>query len=207
MGSGRGYLQDIVANYTRLDISANVARFYHKKFVLGSATAMPLPDNSFDGGWTIRVLEHVPNPEQALSEMRRVMRNNAVIFLNPAWNCSSRAAQGYDVRPYSDLDFKGKLIKATGPAVDSVFFSRAARVPARTLRWSASMFGPTRLHYRSLKANYTEYWQADSDAVNSLDRHDMLLWFRTRGDECLNCARYGGTPLMGDAPLIIRIRK
>jgi cyclopropane fatty-acyl-phospholipid synthase-like methyltransferase len=49
IGSGRGYLQDIAQNYTGLDISPSVARFYHKRFVLGSATAMPFPDNSFDG--------------------------------------------------------------------------------------------------------------------------------------------------------------
>ena len=69
IGSGRGYLQDVVENYTGLDISSNVSRFYHKKFVLGSATAMPFPDDSFDGGWSIWVLEHVPNPEQALLEL------------------------------------------------------------------------------------------------------------------------------------------
>jgi hypothetical protein len=39
IGSGRGYLQDVAQNYTGLDISPSVARFYHKKFVLGSATA------------------------------------------------------------------------------------------------------------------------------------------------------------------------
>jgi cyclopropane fatty-acyl-phospholipid synthase-like methyltransferase len=49
IGSGRGYLQDVAQNYTGLDISPTVARFYHKKFVLGSATSMPFPDNSFDG--------------------------------------------------------------------------------------------------------------------------------------------------------------
>jgi hypothetical protein len=62
IGSGRGYLQDVVENYPGLDISSNVSRFYHKKFVLGSATAKPFSDNSFDGGWFIWAAEHVPNP-------------------------------------------------------------------------------------------------------------------------------------------------
>src|SRR5215472_8597319 len=39
VGSGRGYLQDVVEDYTGLDISPSVRRFYHQKFVLGSATA------------------------------------------------------------------------------------------------------------------------------------------------------------------------
>ena len=78
IGSGRGYLQDFAEDYTGLDISSTVSHFYHKKFVLGTATALPFADNTFDGGWSIWVFEHVPNPEQALLECRRVMKNNAV---------------------------------------------------------------------------------------------------------------------------------
>ena len=81
IGSGRGYLQDIAQNYTGLDISPSVASFYHKKFVLGSATAMPFADDSFDGVWSIWVFEHVPNPEQAFYEARRVTRDKGLLFL------------------------------------------------------------------------------------------------------------------------------
>jgi len=205
MGSGRGYLQDVVKNYTGLDISPNVSRFYHKKFVLGSMTAMPFPDNSFDGGWSIWVLEHVPNPEQALIEIRRVMKNKAVLFLYPEWNCNSWAADGYNVRPYSDFGFKGKLIKAAIPVRNSLPFRAAARIPTRILRGMAAWFGPTRLHYRLLQPNYKEYWEPDSDAVNQIDRQEMVLWFRSRGDECLNCE---GLPLITKThSLIIRIHK
>lgn len=105
IGSGRGYLQDLAENYVGLDISPSVARFYHKKFVVGTATALPFADDSFDGIWSIWVFEHVPNPEQAFREMRRVTRDGGVIFLCPAWNVPPWAAQGYAVRPYSDLGF------------------------------------------------------------------------------------------------------
>jgi SAM-dependent methyltransferase len=115
IGSGGGYLQDATQNYTGLDISPTAARFYHKKFVVGSATAMPFKDGSFDGVWSIAVFEHIPNPEQALYETRRVIKNNGVLFLFPSWNCRSWAADGYDVRPYSDFDLSGKLIKASIP--------------------------------------------------------------------------------------------
>jgi len=207
IGSGRGYLQDIVENYTGLDISTNVSRFYHKKFVLGSATAMPFADNSFDGGWSIWVLEHVPNPEQALVELRRVMKNNAVFFMRPAWNCKPWAAEGYRERPYSDFDFTGKLVKASIPVRDSWAFRGAARIPNRVLRSLASRGGPTRLHYRLLHPNYKEYWEADSDALNDIDRNEMMLWFRSRGDECLNCEGIAGSPLMKGTALVIRIHK
>ncbi len=207
VGSGRGYLQDVVDNYTGLDISSNVGRFYHKKFVLGTATSMPFPDSSFDGVWSIWVLEHVPNPEQALAEIRRVAKNNGMLYLFPAWNCRTWAANGYDVRPYSDFDWKGKLIKASVPIRNWKPFQATARFTSRVPRLMASWLGPTRFHYRRLEPNYKEYWEPDSDAVNSLDPYEMLLWFRSRGDECMNCDSTLGTPWMKSSPLIIRVHK
>lgn len=59
VGSGAGYLQDVVADYTGLDISSSARSHYHKPFVVASATDMPFPDASFDAIWTINVLEHV----------------------------------------------------------------------------------------------------------------------------------------------------
>jgi len=205
IGSGRGNLQDVAQNYTGLDISPSVERFYHKKFVLGSATSMPFPDNSFDGVWSIWVFEHVPNPEQAFTEARRVTRDNGVLFLLPAWNCTSWAAEGYEVRPYSDFDLVGKIIKASIPLRSSAPFRTMTLIPNRMVRSLVARFGPTRLRYRRLTPNYDKYWVADSDAVNSIDSHEALLWFRSRGDECLNCE--GPTLFTGYTPLIIRVHK
>jgi SAM-dependent methyltransferase len=217
IGSGRGYLQDIAEDYTGLDISSSVRRFYHKKFVLGSATSLPFPDDSFDGAWSVWVLEHVPNPEQALRELRRVMRNNGVVFLLPAWGCPSWAAEGYPVRPYSDFGLTGKIIKASIQYRNSPPLALPLRVaswiPTRLIRTvrtaSYLLWGPTRLHYRRLTPNYEKYWMADCDAVNSLDRHEMMLWFKSRGDECLNCSGILGSVLLrsSDDSLIVRIHK
>lgn len=208
IGSGRGYLQDVAENYTGLDISPSVSRFYHKKFVLASATAMPFPDNSFDGAWSIWVLEHIPGPEDALRETRRVVRNGGVIYLLPFWNAPSWAANGYDVRPYSDFNLVGKAIKASIPITSSRLFYAAYSIPNRILRTLASSFGgPITLHYRRLTPNYETYWQGDSDAVNSLDKYEVILWFRSRGDESLNCPASAGAILMKGAPLIIRVHK
>jgi SAM-dependent methyltransferase len=205
IGSGRGYLQDVAEKYTGLDISPTVARFYHKKFVLGSATAMPFADNTFDGVWSIWVFEHVPNPEQALREARRVTRDNGVLFLLPAWNCTSWAAKGYEVRPYSDFNTVGKIIKASIPLRSSPRFIAMSKLPNRLVRNIVAQFGPTKLRYRRLSPNYDQYWVPDSDAVNSIDRFEAMLWFRSRGDECLNCedAALSIAPM----PLIIRVHK
>ena len=99
VGSGDGYLQDLVADYTGLDIAKTAARYYHKPFVHGTATAMPFEHNTFDAIWTIWVLEHIPNPEAALAEMRRVVKPGGLLYLHPAWNCVPWAANGYEVTP------------------------------------------------------------------------------------------------------------
>ena len=207
IGSGRGYLQDLVQNYTGLDISPSVARFYHKKFVLGSATAMPFPDNSFDGVWSIMVFEHVPNPEQAFFEARRVTRDKGVLFLLPAWNCNSWAAEGYEVRPYSDFHLGGKIIKASIPLRSSAPFIAMTLVPNRIGRNFIARSGPTRLRYRRLIPNYEKYWVGDSDAVNSIDSYEAMLWFLSRGDECLNCEDASVFMPAVSMPLIIRVHK
>jgi len=205
IGSGRGYLQDIVDDYTGLDISSNVGRFYHKKFVLGSATAMPFEDNTFDGAWSIWVQEHVPNPEQFLREARRVVKNNGVIFLLTAWRCSPWASRGYAVREYRALGLTGKMIKASIPIVSKT--RDVSLVPIRWIREVAAAFAPTTLHYQRLTPNYDVYWEPDSDAINSIDEHEALLWFTSRGDECLNCDTPAGSVFMYRGPLIIRVHK
>src|ERR1051325_8880059 len=207
IGSGRGYLQDAAKNYVGLDISPSVKRFYHKKFVVGTATALPFADDSFDGIWSIWVFEHVPNPEQAFREMRRVIRNNGVIYLLPAWNADPWAAEGYAVRPYSDFGLPGKVIKASLVFRSSNEFRTPATLLVRGSRSVAALFGPTTLRYRKLQPNYEQYWVNDSDAVNSIDSYEGALWFLSRGDECLSC---GSAPMllsMFDTPLIIRVHK
>jgi SAM-dependent methyltransferase len=203
VGSGRGYLQDVVADYTGLDISPSAKRFYHKPFIVGSATLMPFGDDHFDSVWTVFTLEHVDNPEAALNEIRRVSRDGAILFLAPAWDVSPFAADGYPVRPYADLGIAGKIVKTWVP-VESYFWT-LSKPPVRFIRYASwRVFqSPTRLHYRQLTPNYQHYWMADSDAANSLDRYEMALWFLSRGDECLNC---NGFTDENDA-LLIRVHK
>ena len=209
VGSGQGYLQDLVADYTGLDISGTVRRFYHKPFVQASATEMPFHDDQYDAIWSIWVMEHVPNPEQMLSEMRRVVKPGGLIYLHPAWYCTPWAAEGYAVRPYRDFGFRGKLIKAALPLVASPMLDVLERHPTRFLRWAGSKLppGPTRFHYRLLRPNYDQYWMADSDALNSMDPYEAYLWFTTRGDQCLNCGSGWRTFWRTEPGLVIRVHK
>lgn len=196
VGAGRGYLQDIVPDYVGLDISPTARRFFHKPFVLGSATSLPFRDGEFDAVWTIWVLEHVPNPEQALSEMRRVVKPGGLLYLAPAWFCTRWAAQGYMVRPYSEFGLGGKVVKASIPL--QMFSSPFYIYPTRLMRMAgARLAGPTRFHYNLLTPNYDRYYQSDSDALNSMDPLEAMLWFESRGDKCLNC----GSSLLDEVSL------
>jgi SAM-dependent methyltransferase len=206
VGAGTGYLQDVVPNYVGLDISPTARRFFHKPFVEASATDMPFHDGEFDGLWSIWVLEHVPNPEQALLEMRRVVKDGGLLYLLPAWNCIPWAAEGYPVRPYPDLSLKGKAIKAAIPVLLHPVFVTTYLLPIRLLRSGyASISGePTRLHYTQLTPNFEHYWMPDSDAINSIDFYEMMLWFTSRGDECLSCGKH---PILEGHELVIRVHK
>jgi SAM-dependent methyltransferase len=189
VGAGSGMLQDAVDDYTALDIAATARQFFHKPFVEASATQMPFPDNSFDGLWSIWVLEHIPNPEKALLEMRRVVKPGGYILLHVANDVDRYAAQGYRVRPYSDFDIWGKIKKATIPIADSNAFYNFYARQVRLLRSLGSRLGggPSRLHFIKLDANYEQYWTNDSDACVSVSYHEVLRWFTSRGDQCLNC--------------------
>ena len=205
IGSGRGRLQDVVNDYTGLDIAPTAGRFYHKPFSAGSATALPFPENSFDSAWSILCMEHIPNPEQAFAEMRRVTKNGGLLYIVAAWNVATWAADGYDIRPYGDLSFVGKLHKLSLVLRASRPYTIAYRVPVRFMRLMSS--DHTRLHYIRLTPNYKAFWN-DSDAVNSIDRYEAALWFMGRGDECLSCTgAFHGIVHPQSGALIIRVHK
>jgi ubiquinone/menaquinone biosynthesis C-methylase UbiE len=209
IGCGRGAYQDLVVDYTGIDLSDSVRPFLRKPFIQGSASAIPLPDSVFDAAWTIYVLEHVPEPEAALLEMRRILKPGGLLFLYPAWQCRSWAADGYPVRPYTDFPLAGKLVKASIPIRDSVAYRSLYIMPrrvARTISWAATR-RPTRFRFRTLVPNYEKFWMPDSDAVNSMDPYEAILWFRSRGDDVLDPGGAVRQFLVRTGQLVIRINK
>jgi SAM-dependent methyltransferase len=207
VGSGRGYLQDVVADYTGLDLSSKVAAYYHKPFVVGSATDMPFPDDAFDAIWTIWVVEHIPLPERTYEEMRRVVKPGGLLFLGVAWNVPPWLADGFEVRPYGDFNLTGRFVKASLFVRRSAAFRMSHLFPTRLLRLAAYQMTGTNpaLHYSRLHPNYDVYWQPDSDAAVSLDRFESSLWFESRGDVCLNCDGVLGGVFNVGSPLVIRV--
>jgi SAM-dependent methyltransferase len=213
VGCGSGLLQDFTDRYVGIDLSMSARRFLHKPFVQASATELPFADGTFDAVWSIWVLEHVPNPEQALREICRVVKDGGYILLRPAWDVDAWAAQGYEVRPYGDLGWKGKLIKASIPIRSSRWYKIFHVRPVRLLRMLLTKLSgnPSQLRYRRLEPNYSKFWVTDSDAAVALDFFEVFLWFSSRGGECLNCPDvrdllFGG-PGGRRETMIIRVNK
>ncbi|MBI1748424.1 MAG: glycosyltransferase [Acidobacteria bacterium] len=189
LGCGRGAFQHMVADWIGVDLARSAGRSIEKPFAAASIEALPFADESFDAAWSITVLEHVLQPAVALAEVRRVLKPGGVAYLAPAWHCRPWAAQGFEVRPWSDFDWKGRLIKATIPLRNALWFRAVQTLPrrlAREVQWLINRRDSTDLHYRKLDANYETYWITDADACSAMDPHEMLMWFLSRGWKTLS---------------------
>jgi SAM-dependent methyltransferase len=188
IGSSGGFFQDMVEDYWGTDIAESLAQYYHKPYRVAQGASYPFEDAMFDAIWTIAVFEHIPDLHKAMLEIHRLLKPGGVVFFAPAWQCRPWAAQGYSVRPYRDLDWKGRLIKATIPVRNSVWWRSLFVFPKRLIRHALFLAGfrPKELAYRRLIPNYEIFWCADSDACNSIDPHDAILWFLSHGFECVS---------------------
>jgi SAM-dependent methyltransferase len=208
VGCGRGAFQDLADDYTGVDLSDAVRDSLHKPFYQASAIELPFEDNTFDAVWTLAVLEHVPEVERAFSEIRRVLKPGGVVLLAPAWQCRPWTCQGYTVRPYHDLGIWGKFVKASIPIRESIIFRSCYVFPRRllrTLQWKLAS-GSVSLRYKKLTPDYEHYWTSDSDAAVSLDPYDAILWFVSRGDECVTYPTWPSQFLVRTNGIVFRKR-
>lgn len=188
IGSSGGFFQDMVHDYYGTDIAESLAHYYHKPYRVAQGIRYPFDDEMFDAIWTINVFEHIPHLSEAMFEIKRLLKPGGVLFFSPAWQCRSWAADGYAVRPYSDFDIKGKLIKASIPVRDSILWRSIFIFPKRFVRQLFFTMGYRyqKINYKKLKPNYITYWTSDSDACNSIDPHDAILWFLSNGFACVS---------------------
>jgi SAM-dependent methyltransferase len=196
----------VVTDYTGADISEVVANLFHKPFYQCPATELPFENSSFDAIWSYAALEHIPEPEKAMKEIRRVLKNQGFLLLAPAWQCRPWAAMGHSVRPYHDFDFKGKIIKLSIPLRNSVLFRSIYVFPRRLFRTIQFVFrkNPVPFKYKKLKPNYDYFCVSDSDALNSMDPYDAILWFISRGDTCISRARRLSKFFVRTGPIIFQ---
>jgi len=207
IGSSVGIFQDMVADYTGLDIAASLSKYYRKPYlIVNEDGSYPFPDHTFDGIWAITVHEHIPNLNQALFELTRVLKVGGVVFFEPAWQCRPWAAEGLAVRPYRELGIWDRLLKALIPLRDSVLWRSLFIFPKRLYRHLLFLLGGKvgQLPYKKLRPNYGHFWTSDSDACNSIDPHDAILWFVSNGFLCLSHPLHLRTFLVRTGPLMFQ---
>jgi len=69
--------------------------------VAGSGAALPFPDGAFDFAVALEFIEHVPEPERHLAEMRRALRPGGVLVLTTPHRMPDRAVSS----PYHMQEF------------------------------------------------------------------------------------------------------
>jgi SAM-dependent methyltransferase len=207
LGTGRGALQGLHPGYVGTDLSVeSLSRWLRAPGFAANGQALPLRDGSVDFLFSIAVLEHFPEPERGVAEIARVLARGGVAYLAPAWHCRPWAAEGLHVRPWSDLRFWQRCVKATIPLRGSLAWRGAFALPrraARRLRFQLSATA-TNYRYRKLRPNYEIFWAADSDATASLDPHETALYFESRGFEVLSPAGGWKSVLHRAQALVVR---
>ncbi len=208
IGSAAGQFQDVVPDYTGLDVAENLREFYRKPFIVyRSGEQYPFKDGAFDAIFSVSVFEHIPDIDHALNESLRVLKNGGVFLFKPAWQVRPWAAENYSVRPYRDFGLWGKLKKFSVLWRDTVPFRLFFIIPKRiwrTARFVLNKKSMEFLDYIKLKANYEKFWDADSDACNSIDPHAAILWFMAHHCEVLNYPGLFKSFFVRTGPLIVR---
>jgi ubiquinone/menaquinone biosynthesis C-methylase UbiE len=76
VGCGVGIISDLYPerDITGIDVSSGMLRHHKGKHRLASATDIPFRDNSFDSVVCRSVLHHIPETNQALNEIQRVLK-------------------------------------------------------------------------------------------------------------------------------------
>lgn len=174
-------------NYLPVDLSASsicrYARKYGRQGIVANATNLPLKDSVVDAVFTRTFLEHVPNPEAALREIFRVLRPGGVIVHEDAWFC--RWWQRFGVVgliAWKDMTLPERVLSLAAHSTEFWPIRACHIVFRRTVR---ELFcrSRSRLHYGTLRPNYSLHLGCDEDAASSLDPAEVLRFYCSLGGD------------------------
>ena len=136
--------------------------------LLGDATRLPFPDNTFDCVVTSEVLEHIQNDVAAIAELHRVLKPGGTLGVTvPTWwpekinwmlsdEYHAPKSVGGHVRIYSATELKAKL-RAAGLEVRGSHHAHALHSP---YWWLKCAVGPTKNDH-PLVAKYRKFLEWD----------------------------------------------
>lgn len=144
IGCGTGYLIRLLqaqrqAQYFGIDISPNMIEVAknkskdHANFTVGSSSALPYADNTFDIVCCIQSFHHYPYPDKAIKEAYRVLKKHGLYILSDT-GCGGIAKhfdnfifkhfmRSGDYAVYSSKDIERMMIKHNFKAIETIKLS------------------------------------------------------------------------------------
>lgn len=205
LGCGRGALAQLVPRHVGLDLAMVPLRRVARA-VNGDMEALPFRDSTIGFLFSWAAIEHVPNPDQVIAEIERVLRPGGVALLAPAWHCRPWAAEGLEFRPHSELNTGQSIRKALIPLRNFVAWRAAFELPRRAWReWRARSRTPP-FAFSRLEPNLDDYVGTDCDAFTSMDPQAAALYFHARGWDVVSHPRFRDRMLARHEPVVVRKR-
>jgi SAM-dependent methyltransferase len=186
LGCGHGMLAGIAPRYVGIDLAFVPLLSMRTPVVQTDMQTLPFADDAFDFVFSWAAIEHVPQPELVLREVERILKPGGVALLAPAWHCRPWAAEGLEFRPYAALRPGQRVRKALIPFRTSVAWRALFALPRRVFRELRALVTRPEFEYHRLEPNLDEYVGTDCDAFTSMDPHEAILYFATRGWEVLS---------------------
>ena len=106
LGCGIGHSYHLLAprETVGVDVEAAVLSGQKRRTIVADMRDLPLPDDSFASVVSVQSIEHVPDPERALAEVRRVLEPDGVaVFVTPNRLTFGRPDEIID--PYHDVEY------------------------------------------------------------------------------------------------------
>lgn len=138
LGAGPGYYSEVLAasgaRVVGVDLrleNARRERAVHATAVVGDATCLPVPANTFEGVFCSNLLEHVPDPERVLDEIHRVLRPGGWAWVS--WTNWYSPWGGHEIAPFHLLG------PDLGSRLHARVSSRVVKNPVRDGLWPTSI--------------------------------------------------------------------